>query len=73
MSWTQGIQVREDCPKKQVERLDEIGKIKLGEGYLFQAYVWDESVPGIMYLDYQAANGEYRSLKYTYDESAVKK
>jgi len=68
MSWTQGIQTREDCSQKQVERMDQIGKIKLGEGYIFQAFVWDDAIPGVMHLDYQAANGEHRSLKYTYDK-----
>jgi hypothetical protein len=65
MSWTQGIQIREDCSETQVKNLDKIGEIKLGEGYKFLAFVWDDTQPGIMYLDYQNEAGEFRSLKYT--------
>jgi hypothetical protein len=65
MSWTQGIQIREDCSETQVQNLDKIGEIKLGEGYKFLAFVWDDTQPGIMYLDYQNEAGEFRSLKYT--------
>jgi hypothetical protein len=65
MSWTQGIQIREDCSETQVQNLDKICQIKLGEGYKFLAFVWDDTQPGIMYLDYQNEAGEFRSLKYT--------
>jgi hypothetical protein len=64
MSWTQGIQVREDCSENQVKNLDKIGEIKFGEGYKFMAFVWDEREPGIMHLDYQNETGHYRSLRY---------
>ena len=64
MSWTQGIQVREDCSEKQVANLDKIGLAKFGEGYKFQAFVWDDCEPGVLHLDYQNEAGDYRSLKY---------
>lgn len=65
MSWTQGVQVREDVDKKEVEILDRLGVKKFGEGYTFQAYVWDDTEPGVLYFDYQNEAGDYRSLKYT--------
>ena len=68
MSWTQGIQVREDCSDIQVKNLDKIGVIKFGEGYTFRAFVWDECEPGILHLDYQNEAGDYRTLKYTYED-----
>ena len=71
MSWTQGIQVREDCSEKQVANLDKIGLTKLGEGYKFKAFVWDDAEKGVIYLDYQNEAGDYRSLKYTYDDPPV--
>lgn len=64
MSWTQGIQVREECTENQVKNLDKIGEIKFGPGYKFMAFVWDDTVPGVMNLDYQNDEGDYRSLKY---------
>jgi hypothetical protein len=66
MSWTQGIQVREDCTETQVKNLDKIGLIKFGEGYKFMAFVWDDAEPGITYLDYQNEESkDYRSLRWT--------
>lgn len=69
MSWTQGVQIREDADPKEVKILDALGVRKFGEGYVFQAYVWDEAEPGILYFDYQNEAGDYRSLKYTYDKN----
>lgn len=68
MSWTQGIKTREDCSDKEVERMDQIGRIKLGEGYEFTAFVWDLAEPGVIHLDYQASNGHVRSLKFNYGD-----
>lgn len=67
MSWTQGIQVREDCSEAQVKNLDKIGEIKFGvPGYTFRAFVWDDCEPSVLHLDYQNEEGDYRSLRYTY-------
>lgn len=66
MSWTQGIQVREDCTETQVKNLDKIGEIKFGPGYKFAAFVWDDMVPGVTHLDYQnEETKDYRSLRWT--------
>jgi hypothetical protein len=68
MSWTQGIQVREECSEKQVKNLDKIGEIKFGPGYKFMAFVWDDVEPGVMNLDFQNEEGDYRSLVYRYPQ-----
>ena len=69
MSWTQGIQVREDCSETQLKNLDKIGEIKFGEGYTFRAFVWDDCEPGVLHLDYQnEETKDYRTLKYTYED-----
>ena len=46
MSWTQGIQMREDLPPKFRLWADTLGK---GE---IQCMVWDDTEPNILYLDY---------------------
>lgn len=64
MSWTQGINVREDYSEEEIKLMDKLGEIKFGEGYKFTACVWDEAVPNVTYYDYCNEQGEYRSLKY---------
>ena len=69
MSWTQGIQPREDLPELEVQKLDKLGEAKFGvSGFKFQAFVWDDAEPGVIHLDYQDDFGEYRSLKLTYGD-----
>ena len=49
MSWTQGVQVREDLPDKWIRFLDD----KAPKGYKLQAIVWDDAVDrNVFYADY---------------------
>lgn len=69
MSWTQGIQVREDCTENQIKNLDKIGLIKFGDGYKFTAFVWDETDKSVLFIDYQnEETKEYRSLRWNIKE-----
>lgn len=59
MSWDQGVQVREDLPKKFVVWADEKG------GAPLEYITWFGSEPEVVYLDY----GKARSpIKVTFPE-----
>ena len=64
MSWTQGIQVREDCSENLVKGLDRLAEKRFGAGYKFMAFVWDDCDRDVLHLDFQNEEGDYRSLTY---------
>ena len=63
MSWTQGIQIREDTAVEQVNKLDTIGKKYFGNNFSYVALVWDITIPDKIWIDFEDDCGNIRSLK----------
>lgn len=60
MSWTQGVQLREDLPRSFVKWADLQDK----DGRKLSCIVWDETEPDVFYMDY--SNGaNIRSIRAT--------
>ncbi len=72
MSWTQGVQPREELDEAYAKKLDAIGAKKFGtDEFKFNMFVWDDCEPGVLHLDFQNDKGDYRSLKLTYGDGPV--
>lgn len=64
MSWDQGIQLREDLPKKFIEYMENIYKRRFGETAQVQYVTWFNSDPDIVYIDF----GTEKSLQLNWGE-----